>query len=74
MSNLPGNPFEESAQDDPANMGGTTANAILALAYEQRTTSLIAAAQLAYSMEGPTADAIDGIKNIFKRLGLGDTK
>lgn len=41
MSNLPGNPYEEFAQDDPRNPGGTRANATLALAYEQRTATLV---------------------------------
>lgn len=40
---LPGNPYVADAQDDPRNPNGTTANAILALAYEQRTANLLAA-------------------------------
>lgn len=37
-----GNPYECLAQDDPRNPCGTAANAVLALAWEQRITNLIA--------------------------------
>jgi len=71
MSNLPGNPFEVNAQDDPGNMGGTTANALLALAYEQRTANLIAL------WGQPDSMAITGLdyeavrEGIRERLGMG---
>ena len=68
MSNLPGNPFEADAQDDPRNMGGTTANALLALAYEQRTANLIAYIETF----GGGIDYDDIWHDISTRLGLGE--
>jgi hypothetical protein len=66
MANLPGNPYE----DMPSNYeAGELTNAIMALAFEQRTANLIA-----FTMGGVTAGA-DGpgvekqLRNIGTRLG-----
>ena len=68
MINLPGNPYEEFAQDDPRNPGGTRANATLALAYEQRTANLIAYVEtFGGGIEYETVWA-----DIRARLGLGE--
>lgn len=74
MNNLPGNPYEANAQDDPRNMGGTTANALLALAYEQRTANLLKVLEL----QGRMHDAQQAFNlsafDVAHRLGLGDNK
>lgn len=70
MSNLPGNPFEADAQDDPRNMGGTTANALLALAYEQRTATLVHALLSDSLVTDGKYDEIQA--EVRQRLGLGE--
>ncbi|MGP9033658.1 hypothetical protein ACT17S_11370 [Glutamicibacter mysorens] len=77
MSNLPGNPHANVNVDfADTNDGRINGEAILALAYEQRTRNLIAlldtpAGRLTLLDEGD--EAMDMIQNQIKsRLGLGD--
>lgn len=81
MSDMTGNPHYETgayaAELVPSNRepndDATVANtyATLALAYEQRTANLIALAQLAVSIDGPTVDVSKDIYTIESRLGIG---
>lgn len=80
MSNLPGNPHAELAEADIEYPGAwneleavtallqTSARATMALAYEQRTASLIALAVAEREPFNPDYD----METIYKRLGLGD--
>ena len=70
MSNLPGNPFEANAQDDPRNMGGTTANALLALAYEQRLTTLATLFNVPDDSAIPGVDYDEAARQISEGLGM----
>lgn len=66
-----GNPYECLAQDDPRNPCGTAANAVLALAWEQRITNLIAIYNTP-NLYLSDADRIDLEKTILQRAGLKD--
>lgn len=73
MSTLPGNPFAESLDEyaDPRN--SLEAQAMLALAHEQRTANLIAAYNAEVSGHGRIKGdgiAIDRHNEILDRLGL----
>jgi len=81
MSTLPGNPFAEThdCKGETAENDGdwAVAQAMLALAFEQRTANLIAWQALGVQVEAqngntsePSPEAEDDIAN---RLGLGDT-
>jgi len=82
MSNLPGNPHAELAEDDVEYPGAwneleavtallqTSARATLALAYEQRTANLIAYIETF----GGGIDYDDIWHDVSTRLGLGDNK
>ena len=68
-----GNPYECLAQDDPRNPCGTAANAVLALAWEQRITNLIAIYNSPNLVQYLSdAARIDLEKTILQRAGLKD--
>ncbi|WP_440102425.1 hypothetical protein [Glutamicibacter mishrai] len=68
MSNLPGNPYANVNVDyADTNDGRINGEAILALAYEQRTTNLIA------YMSHADSEQYEAIwRELKARLGLGD--
>lgn len=82
MSNLPGNPHDNVNVDfADTNDGRISGEAILALAYEQRTANLIAlhrmgvSAMLSGNATGISTEKLHrNSREIETRLGLGDTK
>lgn len=67
MDNLPGNPHADEWSSESSGSWGT-AQATMALAYEQRTANLIALAVAEREPFNPDYD----METIYKRLGLGN--
>lgn len=75
MSNLPGNPHANvNADYADTNDGRINGEAILALAYEQRTASLVALFNDPHPEGIPGIDYVEIARQIHERLGLGENK